>query len=324
MTKMETEMNIRMHLLTLGCLFTAACLSAATTVHVTPTDSLNSLRERLANDANVREVVFEEGTYWGGLYVEGPKDTDLSQHPLLIRAADGAKVVFDGARPVERFQPHEELPGVFWINYTTGGGEYPKLWEPNTRMRYRLVADHQTVARFPATYTVEGNRLLFHTSDGQAPGVGDLLMSAHDCGMFIRRPHVTVRGIAFQGNDVLVIHEDLGQQQKLRTFDCDYNNYGTALRPQPEGTAFDSITPRREEPYFRGGSKAIVNYSEYRGEMKRFVSMAQWREFSGLDRHTIYADPLYVNSAARDFRIDPNSPNRGAGPGGVTLGAMTE
>lgn len=129
---------------------------------------------------------------------------------------------------------------------------------------------------------------------------------------------------AFQGNDVLVIHEDLGQQQKLRTFDCDFNNYGTALRPQPEGTAFDSITPRREEPYFRGGSKAIVNYSEYRSEMKRFVSMADWRQFSGLDRHTIYADPLYVNSAARDFRVDPNSPNRGAGPDGVTLGAMTE
>ncbi len=105
---------------------------------------------------------------------------DFSQHPLIIRAAEGAQVVFDGSRPVERFQPHEELPGVFWIDYTSGGAEYPKLWEPHTRMRYRLVADHQTVARFPATYTVEGKRLLFHTSDGQAPDSGGLLMGAHD------------------------------------------------------------------------------------------------------------------------------------------------
>ena len=32
---------------------------------------------------------------------------------------------------------------------------------------------------------------------------------------------------------------------------------------------------------------------------------------------TIYADPLYVNTAARDFRIDPKSPNRGAGTGAL-------
>ena len=88
---------------------------------------------------------------------------------LLIRAADGASVILDGARPVEKSQPHEELPGVFWIEYTHPGGEYPKFWEPGMRVRYRLVADRQSVARFPATFSVEGKRLLFHTSDGQAP-----------------------------------------------------------------------------------------------------------------------------------------------------------
>jgi hypothetical protein len=52
--------------------------------------------------------------------------------------------------------------------------------------------------RFPATYSIEGKRLLFHTSDGQPPRPGDLLMSAQDCGLFIHRPFVTVRGIAFR------------------------------------------------------------------------------------------------------------------------------
>jgi hypothetical protein len=121
---------------------------------------------------------------------------------------------------------------------------------------------------------------------------------------------------------VIVIEENLGDQDKLKTFDCDYNNYGTALREQPAGTAFDSIMPRESESFLRGGSKAIVNYNEYKGEMKRFVSMAQWREFSGLDQHTLFADPLYRNSAGWDFRLDAKSPKRGAGADGATMGAL--
>ena len=179
-------------------LFTATVISAGDPLHVKPTESLSNLRERLANDTSITEVIFEKGVYSGGLHVSGPKATDFSQRSLVIRAADGAKVVFDGARVVEQFQPHEKLPGVFHLDYEHRGGEYPKLWEPGTRMRYRLVADSEAVARFPATYTVEGQRLLFHTSDGQTPRRGDVLMSAEDCGIFINRPYVTVRGIAFQ------------------------------------------------------------------------------------------------------------------------------
>jgi hypothetical protein len=756
-------MKTSISLLTVGCLSLTTLLAAASTVQVKPADSLDKLRERLARETSIREVIFEEGVYHGHLHLSGPKGADFSKQPLLLRAAEGATVVFDGSRRVEGFKAHPDLPGIFQIEYTHRGGEYPKLWEPGRRARYRLVADVESVKRFRATYTIEGNRLLFHTSDGLAPGSGELLMSAHDCGMFINRPHVTVRGMsfqnylarekwstaidlrvdhitvedcsarncslgfivtgnhnavrrctaedvgggvyvgganatvedcrlfkkrdafmvpmyaqddtgiqyyhpargglvrgnlcvgfgmgvfikalnapyivehntlvglgqglgfgstswhsgqrfrynivadcarpveifteqesgrrdinyncywsssrsdlkrvgpndivanpkfispewndfrlandspclklasdagpcgafpaigdatldfgpprewhvsengrdggegskdnpvrtiqfavdrarpgdtilvhpglypepvrisrggtkerpivlratkqwqaildsnraasemiriegaphieihgleirwyesvgiriekspsvtvtgcriwnahwhgtwptgtavraahspgfvgrhnvlfqqehgfwfyhspnatllnntcaanlyaaaaflysaensvcrynsfAFQGNDVLVIHEDLGQAAKLKSFDCDFNNYGTALRPQPEGVVFDSITPRREEPYFRGGSKAIVNYTENRGEMKRFVSMTEWREFSGRDHHTICADPLYVNSAARDFRVEPNSPNRGDGAHGVTLGALAQ
>ena len=743
-------------------LLVTTTVSGGNTINVKPAESLSAVREKLAADANITEVAFEKGTYFGGLSVEGPKGTDFAQHLLLIRAAEGAEVVFDGSRPVEKFQPHEELPGVFWIDYTSDGGEYPKFWEPHTRIRYRLVADRQTVVRFPASYSIEGKRLLFHTSDGQPPRNGDLLMSAHDCGLFINRPYVTVRGIAFrnflarekwstgidlrvdhivvedcrsgncslgfivtgnhntvrrcitedvgggvyvggenatvegcrlhkqrdsfmvamyaqddtgiqyysparggvirgnlcegfgmgvflkannapyvvehntlvglgqglgfgatswhpqqrfrynivadcdrqveiyvekkegdsrdvnhncywsaarddlkvigaddvvadpkfawpqwqdyrlandspclkladeagpcgafgvvgdapldlgpprewhvsengrdgrdgsvlqpvrtiqfavdrakpgdtiilhpgfypdpvritrggtkdrplviraaekgraildsnrnaavmigiyqapylelhgleirwygqssiemeesphvtvtgcrvwnahwhgawptgyavrvvrspgfvgrenvlfrqehgfwfynspnvtltqntcvanlysaaaflyscenstcrnnsftfQGNDVIVIEENLGEKDKLKTFDCDYNNYGTALREQPAGSVFDSITPRESEGFLRGGSKAIVNYNEYRGEMKRFVSMVQWREFSGLDQHTLFADPLYRDSAGRDFHLEAKSPNHGAGAEGATIGAL--
>lgn len=46
--------------------------------------------------------------------------------------------------------------------------------------------------------------------------------------------------------------------------------------------------------------------------MRRFVSMEERRTFSGLDRHTIVADPLYRDTAGRDFSLQPDSPNRGA------------
>jgi nitrous oxidase accessory protein NosD len=747
--------------LVVAWLLISTAMSGGGTVRVKPTEPLSAVREKLAADASITEVIFEEGVYLGGLAVDGPKGTDFAQHPLLIRAADGAEVVLDGARPVENFQACENLPGVFWIDYAGEGGEYPKFWEPRTRVRYRLAADRRAVARFPATYSIEGKRLLFHTSDGRAPGSGDLLMSAQDYGMFINRPYVTVRGIAFrnflvrekwstaidlrvdhivaedcrssncslgfiitgngnvvrrctaedvgggvyvggedatvegcrlhkqrdsfmvpmyaqddtgiqyysparggvirgnlcegfgmgvfikantapyvvehntlvglgqglgfgatswhpqqrfrynivadcdrqaeiyvpedgpkrdinhncywssarsdlktigaddivadpkfvwpqwkdyrlandspcakladeagpcgafglvgdapldlgparqwhvsesgrdgrdgsaeqpvrtiqfavdrakpgdtiilqpgfypepvriarggtkdhplvvraaepgqavldsnrsasvmigiykapyveidgleirwygqvaidieesphvtvtgcriwnahwhgawptghavrvvrspgfvgrddvlfrqehgfwfynspnvtltqntcvanlysaacflyscenstcrnnsftfQGNDVIVIEENLGEKKRLATFDCDYNNYGTALREQPHGTVFDSIMPRETEGFLFGYSKAIVNYTEYRGEMKRFVSLAEWREFSGLDQHTLFADPLYRDSAGRDFRLDVKSPNRGAGADGATIGTL--
>ncbi len=50
---------------------------------------------------------------------------------------------------------------MFWMDYTHRGGEYPKFWEPRTRMRYRLVADGQSVARFPAAYPIKASACFF-------------------------------------------------------------------------------------------------------------------------------------------------------------------
>src|SRR5688572_550656 len=165
--------------------------AVAETLVVRPGTPLGSLREKVSGNPGLKEVVFEAGVYRGGLYVDSPKEADASRRPLLIRAADGAKVTFEGAAPVEDFQPHENVAGVFWRRHERGG-EPPKMWEPGTRTRYRLVADARSVARFPATYTVEGDRLLFHTAEGKPPPKGALLASVEDCGVFVNRPHVTV------------------------------------------------------------------------------------------------------------------------------------
>jgi nitrous oxidase accessory protein NosD len=127
---------------------------------------------------------------------------------------------------------------------------------------------------------------------------------------------------AYQGNDVLCIIETLGQKAKLATFDCDYNNYGTPIRQVREGEEHDMIEPRPRDRILDMGSKAIINYTEHGGQMHRFVTMQSWREYSGLDRHSIFVDPLYVDAQQRDFRLEPNSPNQGAGSEGATLGAL--
>ena len=84
-------------------------------------------------------------------------------------------------------------------------------------------------------------------------------------------------------------------------------------------------TSQRDVPTTRNTNvKAIVNYSEYKGTGKRCVSLDEWREFSGLDRHTIFVDPLYRDTAGGDFRLDAKSPNRGAGVDGKTIGALAD
>jgi len=61
-----------------------------------------------------------------------------------------------------------------------------------------------------------------------------------------------------------------------------------------------------------------------RGDLCEGFSMAEWREFSGLDQHTLFADPLYRDSTARDFRLEPSSPNRSAGADGAIIGALSD
>ena len=105
----EVDDETHRSLLVVAWLLIPTAISVGSTLHITPTESLSVVREKLTADATITEVVFAEGSYRGGLFVEGPEGTDFAQHPLLIRAAEGANVVFDGARPVEEFPPHEEL-----------------------------------------------------------------------------------------------------------------------------------------------------------------------------------------------------------------------
>lgn len=125
---------------------------------------------------------------------------------------------------------------------------------------------------------------------------------------------------AFQGNDVIAIRLWSDSPEKLDTFDIDYNNYGTVLRQAPKDVPFDSIEPRDRDKMLDGGSKAIVGFM-LRQDHTRFHTMSEWRDFSGHDAHTLFVDPLFVDAANRDFRLQSDSPLIGAGRGGATIGA---
>ncbi|MBM4049398.1 MAG: hypothetical protein FJ279_30245 [Planctomycetes bacterium] len=59
---------------------------------------------------------------------------------------------------------------------------------------------------------------------------------------------------------------------------------------------------------------------------KRYLTMKDWREASGQDQHSLFADPKYVKPYGVidrwDWRVHPNSPNVGAGENKATIGAF--
>ena len=41
-------------------------------------------------------------------------------------------------------------------------------------------------------------------------------------------------------------------------------------------------------------------------------SLASWRSFGGMDRHSVVADPLFVDALAGNFSLQPSSPAAGS------------
>jgi nitrous oxidase accessory protein NosD len=179
----------------------ASAAEARESLLVAPSDSLAKVSQQLADDAELREVVLAAGTYRESLVVpplRGIPESDSARHPLLIRPAEGARVVFDGAISLGRARPQKERPGVFWSDHLRAEGEPPRLWQLDARVRYVLAADLEAVEHFPATYLLSEGKIYLHTSDGLPPGDRAILMGSLDYGISIRRRHVTVRDLEFR------------------------------------------------------------------------------------------------------------------------------
>ncbi|HKQ98125.1 MAG TPA: hypothetical protein VJV75_09645, partial [Candidatus Polarisedimenticolia bacterium] len=164
-------------------------------LQVTPADSWNAVRDRLASDPAITEVVLAGGTYPGGFLILPPRDT-ANPSPLLIRAADGARVVLDGAATLPNAHPVKRRSPVLALPWTGTAVEPPHLFDPEARFRYTEAADAGAVARFPGTMLIEDGRLLFHPPEG-SKGRG-LRYGLADAGIQVQRPRVTVRGLVLR------------------------------------------------------------------------------------------------------------------------------
>ena len=188
----------------------------------------------------------------------------------------------------------------FWMGWPVGSGVFAHR-SPG------LAADHNVICQME-----QGIRLL--QSPRSRITHNTILKNMYGAVKFIYSAEGSVsrnNSFCFSGNDqYLVIYQD---KREFETFDSDYNNVGTKLRRPDPG---DEIVP--DDPFFRHhGSKAVISLNG-----KRYNGLRAWQKATGKDLHSIFKDPRYVDPEHWDFRLQPDSPNIGAGENGVTIGAL--
>jgi hypothetical protein len=135
---------------------------------------------------------------------------------------------------------------------------------------------------------------------------------------------------SFAGNDIY--SGEIEHPEDLKTFRSDYNNLGTNVTEYNAAVeqrdpalwklmkAEEFAAPKYPGHYIRTGSKSVI------GIGRRFRTLKEWRESSGQDAHSIFADPKWVWPIppidSWDWRVKPDSPNIGLGEGGAPLGAF--
>ena len=140
----------------------------------------------------------------------------------------------------------------------------------------------------------------------------------------------TNNSLAFGGNVVYSIA--CRTPEELAGFRSDYNNVGSRVaeywteigQKDSDPALWQRIVAedfKADYPYqLRTWSKGII------GADKQYETLKDWQEASGQDKHSIMADPKYVNPLPPidrwDWRLKPGSPNIGAGENGATIGAL--
>src|SRR6185503_6364293 len=115
----------------------------------------------------------------------------------------------------------------------------------------------------------------------------------------------------FAGNSV---YEVMLQTAEDKTFRSDYNNLGTDITTINAG--FETGEPETWKKMKAEEFKTSYPPAIFRVNSKRVVNdvktLKDWQAQSGQDKHSIFADPLYVNPLPPidrwDWRVKANSP----------------
>lgn len=267
----------------LALLFFWASFCAAATLHVTPGGkdsnpgteqaplaSVNKAYELFNKAGGPGEIVIHEGRYDDLIFIGNPKTTnDVEVLPaLLIRAADGAKVVFDDSTRVTKTETPEGRPGVFLVkgNYCVSRLD---VWEDDTRIRYKKAADVDSASRFPGSfYLIDEKTLAISTSDGAPPGTHVVRVSSRvtrlaGIGCFIDRENTTLRGITFDGwaHTGIVVHKG-GSNVVIE--DCSVFRCYRAISTDGNNTRCLRCVGRDVgSGFYSGGSNAVVEHCRF-------------------------------------------------------------
>jgi hypothetical protein len=137
---------------------------------------------------------------------------------------------------------------------------------------------------------------------------------------------------SFGGNDVYSL--EWHHPDELKTFDSDFNNLGSNITEYNRGVEqsdpalwklmkAEEFKVDYDPARFRTSSKAVIGT---RGGSKRYFSLKQWRDETGLEKHSIFDDPQYVKPYlpidSWDWSVKADSPNLKAGENGALIGAL--
>jgi Right handed beta helix region len=213
----------------LACVFLASNLcGAADMVYVAPNgndanpgtaakplSTIQQAAKSVAGKATPQTIVLREGVYRQSVILQKSKVAP----ELLITAEKGAngvykRVVLDGGHGVKPFEAVRGMPGVYRTKWPKTFNFYRcrrTMWEADSRVRYRRMADVRSVVAYPSSYSFQKDGwLYFHTSDNAPPDKHDIGYNISDRRFSILRSNVTVRGLRFHnGQGVSLIGKNI-------------------------------------------------------------------------------------------------------------------
>ncbi len=145
-------------------------------------------------------VVVRGGTYFLENTVMVRRSVKKSR--LLIRAADGESVIFDGSVPLGEAEPLEGVPDVYTVNGDFGAGdrEPPPIWDETGRHFRKLSSLEAVSATDYSNVLLDERTMAFRYIKDISPSGAGLRTNRRGVvsGIRILRDNVTVQGIEFR------------------------------------------------------------------------------------------------------------------------------
>lgn len=115
-------------------------------------------------------------------------------------------------------------------------------------------------------------------------------------------------------------YEVVMTRDQFDTFTSDYNNFANHIVSSRWTDQLAEAEKIERQRYGSDGKALSVRYVD--GVQHLAQGLAYWQQTTGHDKHSLWAEPMFVEPKQRDFRLQPDSPNLGAGRDGAHIGAM--